>query len=204
MAMARMWFVPRAIAAADRSPLRSTSRVGVSLDAIGLFLHTFTHPTLQSYDRHRLPFPLDLLNSAPSRQRLRRLPAVKDDQGSAVEAQAIEIAAELLQPLRQGIGTTVSPDLELDSPALDTPRRGPADAEIDPTAPHRVLTVDEAAAIDHFLEERHEDELRRRLAVGRLGEIGLGVLAPEGAEIVEQEVEAQPPVRGDIGRARQR
>src|SRR5436305_3906002 len=104
----------------------------------------------QPYNRHLLPFPLNLFHRTPPRQRLRRLPAVEDDQGSAVEAQAVKVAAELLQALRQGIGAAVAPDLELDGPALSTACTGPADAEIDPAAPHRVLAIDESAAIDHF------------------------------------------------------
>src|SRR6185369_9558461 len=141
---------------------------------------------------------------APPGQRRRALAAVEHEERSAVQAQAVEVAAELRETLGEGIGAAVAPDLELDRPALDSTRIGPTDAEIDPAAPHRVLAIDEAAAVDHPLEEGHEDELRRRLAVGGLGEVRLGVLAPEGAEVALQKIEAQAAVRADVGGARER
>ena len=50
------------------------------------------------------------------------------------------------------------------------------------------------------MQEGHEDELGRGFGVRRAGEEGLGVLAPEGAEIFDELIEAETAFRGITSR----
>ncbi len=57
------------------------------------------------------------------------------------------------------------------STASATPRAGPRrrqrppDQHVDPLAPHADLALDHASSVHHPVQERHQDELRRRLLV---------------------------------------
>ena len=51
---------------------------------------------------------------------------VEEDQGSFGEAEALEIAADLLQPVLEGVRPSIPPDLQLGGPALEPSRVRPA------------------------------------------------------------------------------
>ncbi|MBO0803748.1 MAG: SGNH/GDSL hydrolase family protein [Nocardiopsaceae bacterium] len=75
--------------------------------------------------------------------------AVEDEQGTGVEAEAVEVAVELAQSLAERVAGALGADLDLDGLALDRVLAvgagvGLADEDVDPAPPHSVLAIDAA------------------------------------------------------------
>src|SRR5882724_13341403 len=105
-----------------------------------------------------------------------------------IEAEAVQVAAELLDAALLRIGPARAPDLDLDRLPLQAAGVGPAHAEVHPPHAEGVLAIDRSAAVDDALEESEEHQVGRGLGVGLGGEERLAVLAPEAGEPGEQAV----------------
>jgi len=119
--------------------------------------------------------------------------AVEDHEPSLVEAERVEVARELLQPLGLGGGPAAHLELQRDSLRL------PGDEQVEGVAAQGVLAVDASAAVHDPLEEGHQHEVRPRLlvdeAVGRLVPVLAPELLPRRQELrhVEQAVRTHVP-----------
>jgi hypothetical protein len=129
---------------------------------------------------------------------------------NSVEAETVEILAELRETVVELIAVALASHLELCRETLDAAlRQRPAHQQVDAPAADGVLAIDRrhpggprldlGAAVDDPVKPRHEDQLGGGLRVGLTPEHPLGVGLPESGEGVREVVPEQAAVRGDVG-----
>jgi len=113
-------------------------------------------------------------------------------------ARALPVLEGLFDPFGQRPLEALPEDLQFDRDHLGSAGAGPCDEQVGPAPAEPVFPFDPAAAVDHALEERLEQELGPGLLVIEPLQPVFRVLPEELLEGGEEPVQVEPAVLGDI------